>query len=65
MDGDRRRARPDAESDGPVEAAGAGLGLLERRVKGDLERFRDHVQATGATGEGWRGEIHGDRVRAG
>ncbi len=53
----------DVETDGPVEAVGAGLGLLERRVKGDLERFRDHVQATGATGEGWRGEIHGNDVR--
>ena len=53
----------DVETDGPVEAVGAGLGLLERRVKVDLEQFRDHVQATEATGEGWRGEIHGDDVR--
>lgn len=53
----------DVEPDGALETVGAGLGLLERRVKGDLERFRDHVQAAGPTGDGWRGEIHGDDVR--
>lgn len=54
----------DVEPDGPIETVGAGVGLLERQVKGDLERFRDHVEASGATGEGWRGEIHGDDVRS-
>jgi uncharacterized membrane protein len=52
----------DADPEGPVETAGAAVGLLERQVKGDLERFRDHVQRTGTT-DGWRGEIHGDDVR--
>jgi uncharacterized membrane protein len=55
----------DADPEGPVETVGAGLGFLERRVKGDLERFRDHAERTGPTGEGWRGEIHGDKVRTG
>ena len=53
----------DADPEGPIETVGAGIGLLERRVKGDLERFRDHVQAAGPTGVGWRGEIHGDKVK--
>ena len=52
----------DAEPVGPVETVGAALGFLERRVKGDLERFREHAEAAGPTGEGWRGEIHGDDV---
>jgi uncharacterized membrane protein len=52
----------DADAEGPVETAGAAVGLLERRVKGDLERFREHVERSGAP-EGWRGEIHGDDVR--
>jgi uncharacterized membrane protein len=55
----------DADPEGPVETVGAAVGFLERRVKGDLERFRDRVQATGGTGDGWRGEIHGDDVRTG
>jgi len=54
----------DVDPDGPIETVGAGVGLLERQVKGDLERFRDHVEASDATGEGWRGEIHGDDVRS-
>ena len=54
----------DADPEGPVESLGANLGFLERRVKGDLERFRDHVEASGPAGQGWRGEIHGDDVRS-
>jgi uncharacterized membrane protein len=42
---------------GPAEQVGGALGLAERRVKGDLERFKDFIesrqQATGA----WRGEV--------
>jgi uncharacterized membrane protein len=55
--------RIDAEPDGPVETAGDALGFLERRVKADLERFKDLVERTGAGVDGWRGEIHGDEVR--
>jgi uncharacterized membrane protein len=53
----------DAEPEGVVETAGDALGFLKRRVHGDLERFKDQLDATGGTGEGWRGEIHGDEVR--
>jgi uncharacterized membrane protein len=51
-----------ADPEGPVETVGAAVGLLERQVKGDLERFRDAVEAGGPV-DGWRGEIHGDEVR--
>ena len=54
--------RIDAEPDGVVESAGDALGFLQRRVKGDLERFKDLVERTGGV-DGWRGEIHGDEVR--
>jgi hypothetical protein len=64
IDQTRITLKLDADPEGPVETAGAGLGFLERRVKGDLERFRDYVEATGPTGKGWRGEIHGDVVRS-
>lgn len=62
---DRTRVtlRIDAEPEGPVETAGDALGFLERRVRGDLERFKDLVERTGAGVDGWRGEIHGDEVR--
>jgi uncharacterized membrane protein len=47
----------DYEPEGVLEKAGDLLGVAERRVKGDLERFREVVeQQGGATGE-WRGEV--------
>lgn len=55
--------RIDVEPEGVVESAGDALGFVERRVRGDLERFKDLVERTGAGVDGWRGEIHGDEVR--
>jgi uncharacterized membrane protein len=65
LDPDRTRVtlKLVADPDGVVETVGANLGFLERRVKGDLERFRDHLASTGGVSGGWRGEIHGDAVR--
>ena len=53
----------DAEPEGAVETAGDALGFLQRRVHGDLERFKEHVEAKGGNGKAWRGEIHGDEVQ--
>lgn len=52
----------DVEPDGAVEAAGDALGLVKRRVKGDLERFKEMIEARGAGGEtgAWRGEVSQD-----
>jgi uncharacterized membrane protein len=55
--------RIDAEPEGAIESAGDALGFLERRVKGDLQRYKELVERTGAGVDGWRGEIHGDDVR--
>jgi uncharacterized membrane protein len=52
----------DADPDGLVETVGANLGFLERRVKGDLERFKEYIESRGAASGAWRGEIHGDRI---
>jgi uncharacterized membrane protein len=52
----------DAEPEGLVESAGDALGFLDRRVGGDLERFKEFIEKRGQpTGE-WKGEIHGERV---
>jgi uncharacterized membrane protein len=47
----------DVDPDGLVETAGAALGIVERQVKGDLERFRDYVEGSGAASGAWRGRI--------
>ena len=55
----------DADPDGPVETIGANLGFLERRVKGDLKRFKEFIESRGTPTGAWRGEIHGNQVRGG
>jgi hypothetical protein len=52
----------DAEPDSPIEAAGDALGFLQRRVKGDLDRFKSFIERRGSPTGAWRGEIHGDEV---
>ncbi len=55
----------DADPDGIIEEVGDRLGFLDRRVQGDLERFKEFIEhRRQATGE-WTGEIHGDRVSPG
>ncbi len=64
LDGDRTRVtlKLDADPEGVVETVGANLGFLERRVKGDLERFKEFIESRRVPTGSWRGEIHGDRI---
>jgi uncharacterized membrane protein len=47
----------EAEPEGAAESAGDALGMLERRVKGDLERFKEFIESRGAETGAWRGEV--------
>jgi uncharacterized membrane protein len=47
----------DVDPDGIVETAGTALGFLERRVKGDLERFKEFIESRGAETGAWRGTV--------
>jgi uncharacterized membrane protein len=47
----------DYEPEGIVETVGGKLGLDERRVKGDLERFKELIEARGTETGAWRGEV--------
>jgi uncharacterized membrane protein len=47
----------DWEPEGLVEKAGGALGFDARRVKADLERFKELVERRGAETGGWRGEV--------
>jgi uncharacterized membrane protein len=53
------RLRLDYDPEGFVENVGDTLGLVSRRVEGDLERFKQFIESRGAETGGWRGEIHG------
>ena len=50
----------DAEPDGAVEKVGDALGLLTRRVKGDLERFKAFIEQRDAETGAWRGQVEQD-----
>ena len=52
----------EAEPEDAVESAGEALGFLDRRVKGDLERFKEFIEGRGVATGAWRGEIHGSQV---
>lgn len=55
--GTRVSLRLDYEPEGFVEKAGDVLNLVEHRVQGDLERFKEFIELRGTeTGE-WRGEV--------
>ncbi len=49
--------RLEFEPEGPVEKAGDLLQLVERRVGGDLDRFKEFIESRGAETGGWRGEV--------
>jgi len=53
----------DVEPDGPVEAAGDALGFVERRAKGDLERFKAFIESRGVETGAWRGTVDAGRTR--
>ena len=42
---------------GLVENVGSVLGVVERRVEGDLKRFKEFIESKGAATGAWRGEI--------
>jgi len=58
LDDDRTKvmAQIDWAPDGVREKLGDVLGAADRRVRGDLERFRDLVESQGASGA-WRGKV--------
>ena len=56
----------DWEPDGTVQAVGDALGFDDRRVKGDLERFKEFIESRGTETGAWRGEVdRGESVGAG
>jgi uncharacterized membrane protein len=47
----------DVEPEGFAEKAGSALGIIERRAKGDLERFKEYIESRGVESGGWRGVV--------
>ena len=52
------------EPEGLKEKVGGVLGFDDRRVKGDLERFKDLIESRRVETGAWRGEVsRGERIR--
>jgi uncharacterized membrane protein len=47
----------DTDPEGIVEQAGDKLGLVKRRVKGDLGRFKELIESRGTESGAWRGDV--------
>ncbi len=45
------------QAEGLKETMGSAAGLDQRRVRGDLERFKELIESRGAESGAWRGEV--------
>ena len=45
------------EPEGMKESVGSAVGLDSRRVKGDLESFKEFIETRGSETGAWRGEV--------
>jgi uncharacterized membrane protein len=45
------------QAEGPAEALGSAAGLDARRVRGDLDRFKELIESRGTESGAWRGEV--------
>ncbi len=50
----------EVEPEGPAEKVGDLLGVVKRRAKGDLKRFKEFIEARGEATGAWRGEVEQD-----
>jgi uncharacterized membrane protein len=62
--GDRTRVNVEMsyETEGLKETLGSAIGVDDRRVKGDLERFKELIESRGAETGAWRGEVREGEV---
>ena len=58
-DATRITLRLEYEPQGFFENVGSALGFVDRRVEGDLERFKAFIESRGTETGAWRGEVHG------
>jgi uncharacterized membrane protein len=59
LDDDKTRvtAQMDVDPEGFVENVADKLGVLGKRVKGDMARFKEFIESRGTETDAWRGEV--------
>jgi uncharacterized membrane protein len=53
----------DVDPEGVVENVGEKIGVPDRQVKGDLERFKEFIESRGRETGAWRGQVEQSDVR--
>jgi uncharacterized membrane protein len=53
----------DVDPEGPIENVGDFLCFLDRRVEGDMERFKEYIESRGTETGAWRGEVESPSAR--
>jgi uncharacterized membrane protein len=53
----------EVEPEGPIETAGAALGILQAEVKEDLKRFKEFIESRGQETGAWRGQVEQTATR--
>jgi uncharacterized membrane protein len=48
------------DPEGFVENVGSALGVVKRRMKGDMERFKEFIEGRGQETGAWRGTVEQD-----
>ena len=48
----------------PVEQLGSAAGLDSRRIKGDLDRFKELIESRGTESGAWRGEVEAGQKKS-
>jgi uncharacterized membrane protein len=51
------------QAEGLKEALGSAAGLDQRRVRGDLDRFKELIESRGAESGAWRGEVSAGTIK--
>ncbi|MDX6316499.1 MAG: hypothetical protein QOF44_5963, partial [Streptomyces sp.] len=47
----------DVEPSGMAEKAADLVGIIDRRAKGDMRRFKEYIEERGSESGAWRGRI--------
>ena len=55
--------RMEYDPKGFVENTASMLGVIERRIEGDMKRFRDFIEERGQETGAWRGDVSGGSVK--
>jgi uncharacterized membrane protein len=65
-DGTRITLKLTYDPEGAIEKIGDMVGVVSRRVEGDLKRFKDFIENRARESGAWRGEVHrGEKTSSG